>query len=74
MREKNPIFIEYYSHTKCDCYKIHDPWTLYRSDTIVLCPVSKGLEHANIMAMGVLVARLTKALASEEVEEGGKAI
>ena len=37
----NPIYIKYYSHMDCDCYKIDLPWTKYRSHTVVLCEASR---------------------------------
>jgi len=38
----NPIFIEYYPHEQCDCYKVKNPWTDYAEHKIVLCKVSDG--------------------------------
>jgi hypothetical protein len=58
----NPIFIEYYSHESCDCYKIKNPWTSYREEKIVLCKESEGLELAEFIAVGVLNKKLAEAL------------
>ena len=46
----NPIFIEYYPHTRCDCFKIKLPWTKYREEKIVLCEVFGGLDTAKKLA------------------------
>ncbi len=51
----NPIFIQYYSHEGCDCYKINLPWTKYARETMVLCPVSEGYESAKRIAQAVIV-------------------
>jgi len=40
------IFIEYYSHTECDMYKIYNEFTRYNSDKLVLCSVTDGFEKA----------------------------
>jgi hypothetical protein len=40
------IFIEHYSHTNQPMYKILNPYTHYREDKLVLCPVSEGIEKA----------------------------
>lgn len=39
-------FIEYYSHTQCDMYKIKNIFTDYHSEIIVLSPVSEGYTKA----------------------------
>jgi hypothetical protein len=54
----NPIFVEYYSHEKCDCYKIKLPWSKYAEEKVVLCKVSEGMEYAKLVATGVLVKYL----------------
>ena len=59
----NPIFVEFYSHSNCDCYKINLPWTKYHRDTLVLCDVSEGIEHAKTLARQAIVKRLDEALA-----------
>jgi hypothetical protein len=48
--ETNPIYVDYYSHTKCDCYKIDLPWTKYNRHTLVLCEVSLGYKRAKKLA------------------------
>lgn len=47
----NFLFIEYYSHEECDCYKIMNEYTKYKSDKIVLCKVSDGFEKALTLAI-----------------------
>jgi len=59
---KNPIFVEYYSHTSCDCFKVKNPFTGYASDKLVLCPISEGIEKAKKLAAEVLTQELTDAL------------
>ena len=54
----NPIFIEYYSHEKADCYKINLPWSEYHTDTMVLCKVSKGYRKARRLAKKVIAKHL----------------
>ena len=63
---KNPIFIEYYSHDKCDCYKINLPWSTYHTEKLVLCKVSEGIEYARQLAIGVLTGHMYKALRETE--------
>ena len=58
----NPIFIQYYSHEGCDCYKIKNPWPTYCEEIIVLCPVSEGLRKATMLARGVVNGKLNEAL------------
>ena len=62
VRTKNPIYIDYYSHEGCDCYKIDLPFTVFAKDTRVLCPVSKGIEFAKAVAVEVLAKHITEAL------------
>lgn len=62
-QNKNPLFIEFYPHTKCDCYKINMPWTKYRCHTLVLCAVAKGVAHAQRLARRAIVEHLDYALA-----------
>ena len=58
----NPIYIEYYSHEECDCYKIDIPWTSYAKSTVVLCPVSDGTARARLIAVGVINQKLADAI------------
>ena len=58
----NPIFIEYYTHEKCDCYKILNPFTGYRQEKLVLCKVDEGLDLAKERAKKYLVDNLYEAL------------
>ena len=62
-QNKNPLFIEFYSHTNCDCYKINLPWTKYNCHTLVLCEVEKGLAHAQRLARRAIAEHLNYALA-----------
>ena len=50
-------FIEYYSHTNCDMYKILNPYTNYGEDKIVLHPVSEGLQKSIDKAIRVISER-----------------
>lgn len=58
----NPIFIEYYSHDKCDCYKVLNPWTDYAEEKLVLCKVSDGIEKAKELCEVVLREKMLSAL------------
>jgi len=51
----NPIFIEYYSHLNTDCYKILNPWTNWKEEKIVICPVSDGYEKAKELAQKLIM-------------------
>lgn len=62
---KSAIFIEYYSHEECDCYKINLPWTVYKSDKLVLCPVSEGYEKAKELARKHLLEHMELAFKTE---------
>ena len=44
-------FIEHYSHTNCDMYKINNMYTNYNNDKWVLSPVSEGFTHAVQLAI-----------------------
>lgn len=63
----NPIYEEYYSHLQCQCYKINNPWTLYKQDVRVLCPVSDGITKAQSLAVTVIAQCLVEALSSEQL-------
>lgn len=69
---KNPIYVAYYSHEECDCYKIDLPFTKYARDTRVLCKVSEGLELATARAKDALAQSITDALAAALEKEGAK--
>jgi hypothetical protein len=58
----NPIFVEYYSHDACDCYKVRNPWTHYGSETVVLCKVDEGIEKAKRLCTEVINKKLAEAL------------
>ena len=59
----SPIYIEYYSHDNCDCFKIDLPWSQFVKDVRVLCPVSSGIDYAKLLAVGVIQAHLAEVLA-----------
>lgn len=59
---KNPIFLEYYSHLNCNCYKVLLPYSRYGQEKIVLCTESEGIEEAKKLALQVLTENLKKAL------------
>jgi len=61
-RNNNPIYVAYYPHTQCDCYKVDMPFSKYRRDTLVLCEVSKGLPHATRLAKKALADHIAAAL------------
>ena len=63
----NPLYIDFYSHRRCYCYKIDLPWTKYGLHTVVLCDVSEGLELAKKRAVMVVAAALVAAL--DELDE-----
>lgn len=63
----NPIFIEYYAHTSCDCYKINLPWSKYKSHTMVLCVVDEGEKRAKSIAKREIKKHLESVL-KEQIE------
>lgn len=67
---KNPIFIEYYSHLKCDCYKIKNPFTSFAEEKFVLCPVENGIDDAVKIAKAIIeknfLDSLTKPIVDKE--------
>ena len=52
----NPIFIEFYTHTNSDCYKIKNPWPRFGVEKMVLCPVSDGFEKARNLAKDFILS------------------
>lgn len=60
---KNPIYVEYYSHDGCTCYKIDLPWTRFHKETLVLCDETLGYEHAKELARKAIAEHLECALA-----------
>ena len=58
----NPLYIDYYSHRGCYCYKIDLPWSKYWRHTVVLCDVSEGFELAKKRAVKVIAEHLKYAL------------
>jgi|688.fasta_scaffold432101_2 hypothetical protein len=65
---RNPIYIEYYAHAACDCYKIDVPWTKFAKHTVVLCRESLGYEHAKKLAQMAIGEHLAGAL-NQPVEQ-----
>lgn len=66
---KTPIYIDYYFHEECDCYKIDIPWSQYNKHTLVLCPVSDGIEKARELAIEELTKYLLAVIPLEIVDE-----
>ncbi len=56
----NFLFIEYYSHSKCDEYKILNEFTEFGEDKCVLCPVDEGIEKALDLAIDFLTEAKNK--------------
>ena len=50
-------YVAYYSHERCDCYKIDNQFTDYAKDTIVLCPVGEGFTKAVSCALAEIAKR-----------------
>jgi len=50
-------YIEYYSHTNENMYKIRNEFTSLREDTLVLCSVSEGFEKALDLAITAILKR-----------------
>jgi len=59
---KNPIYIEYYSHSGEGFYKIDIPWSRFHKYTVVLCPVNEGIEKAKLVAEKAIKEALALAL------------
>lgn len=64
-----PIYLEYYSHDKCKCYKIDLPWPRFAKEKMVLCREEEGLAHAILLAKGVLMNHIQEALNRSVVDE-----
>ena len=47
----NLPFVEYYSHTNCEMWKILNEYTTYRKDKFVLCKFDEGFEMALDLAI-----------------------
>lgn len=62
MSNRNPIFIEYYQHEKCDCYKVRNPFTAYAEHKLVLCRVDDGIDKARQLCSEVIASALAEAL------------
>jgi hypothetical protein len=61
----NFLFVEYYSHERCDCWKIKDEFTEYRESKLVLCKVEEGFEKALDFAIEYLQVSKNKFLANQ---------
>ena len=48
------IFIEYYSHENCDCYKIINEYGNYKEEKIVLCKMNEGIDRAISNALKII--------------------
>ena len=68
---KNPIYIQYYSHEHCNCYKIDLPWPRYKKDTMVLCRVDEGIELAIERAKSVMLEHVEECLRTYDVHLKG---
>ena len=51
---RNPIFVEYYSHEGCNCYKLKMPWPRYAEENVVLCREDAGFARAREIAAEIL--------------------
>lgn len=54
------IFPAYYSHTNAVMWKISNVYTQYGGETLVLSPVSEGIEAALDMAIEAIAERREK--------------
>ena len=61
----NPIFIEFYTHTNSDCYKIKNPWPRFGVEKMVLCPVSDGFEKARNLAKDFILSAFENSCPTE---------
>ena len=59
---KSPIYVQFYSHEECMCYKIDMPYTAYARQTMVLGKVSDGIEEAKKLAKELLTLHIENAL------------
>lgn len=66
---KCPIYIDYYPHERCDCYKIDMPYTTYKQETKVLCRVDEGIELARQRAKEHLFKRIEESLTLNPYEK-----
>jgi hypothetical protein len=60
LAQGNFVFVEYYTHTNSDCYKILNPYTKYKEDKQVLCKVEEGLKLALKTAVEVITQEKDK--------------
>ncbi len=62
----NFLFIEYYSHTDCDMYKILSEFTKYNEEKLALSPVDDGIEKALDLAIEHIGKKKEKFFNGEE--------
>lgn len=62
IKKDSPIYVEYYSHENCDCFKVDLPYAKYNKHTIVLCKESQGYEYAKTIAIGGIIQHLMEVL------------
>lgn len=60
------IFPAYYSHTDCVMWKIENVYTKWGGETLVLSPVSEGIEKALDLAIEHISKRREKYYAGEQ--------
>lgn len=60
------IFPAYYSHTDCIMWKIENVYTKWGGETLVLCPVSEGIEKALDLAIEHISKRRGKYYACKQ--------
>ncbi len=58
----NPIFLEYYPHENCRCYKILNPWTKYAESKHVLCREDEGYPLALERAKDLIAKQFAESL------------
>ena len=61
-------FIEYYSHTGCNMYKIENVYSNYSSEILVLSPVSEGFEKALDLAIEQISKKEKQYFIDEELK------
>lgn len=53
----NFLFLEYYSHTGKEMWKINNQFTHYNTDTLVLCERKEGIERALDLAIEFIIKK-----------------
>ena len=62
IKKDSPIYLEYYSHDNCNCFKIDMPYPKYNKHVMVLCKESDGYNYAKTIAIGVIINHITNIL------------